>query len=100
MLVQEAPPFDEVNRRPLCVPAMTNPRDCGTTRTSSASPPYGPVGCHWADAASGIKAKKIRSEAATASEQDSILVISSSNYQPTKSEFCIDSAQFHYFAQT
>src|ERR1039458_7344389 len=39
MLVQEAPPFEEVNRRPLCAPAITNPGNFGTTRTNSASPP-------------------------------------------------------------
>src|SRR5579863_8033354 len=42
-LLQDAPPFVEEKRRPLCAPATTTPRDFGTTRTNSASPPNGPV---------------------------------------------------------
>src|SRR5579863_2814448 len=53
-LLHDAPPFVEENRRPLCAPAITKPRDFGTARTSSASPPNGPVGVQSACAASRV----------------------------------------------
>src|ERR1700733_6308055 len=53
-LLQDAPPFVEENNRPLCAPAITKPRDFGTTLTSSASPPNGPVGLHSANATSRV----------------------------------------------
>src|SRR5580692_12934120 len=53
-LLQDAPPFVEENNKPLCAPAITKPRVFGTTRTSSASPPNGPVGLHSASAASRV----------------------------------------------
>src|SRR5581483_9572538 len=43
MLLHDAPPFTDRNRSPLREPATTMPGVCGMTRTSSASPPNGPV---------------------------------------------------------